>query len=288
MLWRMITAATLFMGSTHACCEEKPKSEKEELWNASEYAKNSKVQETHFERFFDYNSLFGCKKVLDIGCGDGRFTAKLAEFLKNGKVIGIDSSQGMIEHALSQFTAAKYPNLEFERQTAQTFHFDEKFDYVVSIHTLHWIKEQEETLKNIYDHLNAGGKVFFLFAPSKEGLPFDLALRETTKKWSGELGSFKTNQYFFDMESYRKMLIETGYHVDGIHYVFTETLHDGKKALGDWVKQWLPHYKALPDTSKEPFLTDLVESYIEHSTAHRKDAPILWGEYVMIVKASKR
>ncbi len=44
--------------------------------------------------------LKGTEYVLDLGCGDGTPTVKIAEFLPEGEVVGIDVSQGMIDTAL--------------------------------------------------------------------------------------------------------------------------------------------------------------------------------------------
>jgi trans-aconitate methyltransferase len=288
MLTQLITAFAALLGVSLLHSEDLTMEKRLELWNASDYAKNSKVQESHSERFFDFNSLFGCHRLLDVGCSDGRLTASLAKYLKNAEVIGIDSCQDMIDHAIQNFPKKQYTNLSFEKQTAQQFHFEEPFDYIISIMTMHWIKEQKETLKNIYNHLAPNGKVFFLFAPSKEGLPFDKALKKTTKEWDGDFKNFVSNQSFYDTETYRRLLVEAGLHVDGIYYIFTECLHDNKEILAGWIKQWLPHYKMLPIETKDKFLTRLVDNYLNELPLQKKEGPILWEEYVLIVKASKR
>ena len=43
--------------------------------------------------------LRGTERVLDLGCGDGTLTARLADLLPQGQVVGIDISRGMIEAA---------------------------------------------------------------------------------------------------------------------------------------------------------------------------------------------
>ena len=38
--------------------------------------------------------------IVDLGCGDGTLSVQISELLPNGKVVGIDASQGMIDTAL--------------------------------------------------------------------------------------------------------------------------------------------------------------------------------------------
>lgn len=50
-------------------------------------------------------SLRGNEKILDLGCGDGSLTEQLSLLVPNGKVLGIDTSMGMIN------TAKKFPEI---------------------------------------------------------------------------------------------------------------------------------------------------------------------------------
>lgn len=62
-------------------------------WDAERYRHGSYLQEQQTERFlldyqFPSNAI-----ILDIGCGDGRITCKLAELFPEGYVTGIDRSK---------------------------------------------------------------------------------------------------------------------------------------------------------------------------------------------------
>ena len=76
------------------------------------------------------------ERILDLGCGTGHLTAKIAA--AGASVVGIDSSPGMIGQARQN-----YPNLTFRLASAEAFRDPEPFDAVFSNAALHWITNQD-------------------------------------------------------------------------------------------------------------------------------------------------
>lgn len=74
-----------------------------------------------------------CEVALDLGCGTGAFSRRLAE--RAGRVVAVDLSPRMIEAAKER--SKGYPNLRFEVADARTWEPGEQFDCVVSIAMLH-------------------------------------------------------------------------------------------------------------------------------------------------------
>lgn len=252
-------------------------------WNGVDYAQNSSIQLSHAERFLLNLSLQGDEKILDIGCGDGKITALLAKKVPQGIVIGVDPSDSMLTKA-EEISAS---NLFFCKGNAEDFLLNDRFDHIIAIHVMHWVKEQEKALKNIYAHLKTKGHVHLIFAPSKEGLPFDRALKKTMSVWSEDFIHFINPQQVFDMETYRKLMVEAGFHIEAIHYVYHEFIHENKEKLKAWVKQWLPQGKHLAD-KQDTFLDELINHYLAEINVPTDTLnPIPWGEYVLIVEGTK-
>ena len=257
-------------------------------WNGSDYARNSSVQLSHAERLLLSIPLQGDEKILDIGCGDGKITALLSKRLPHGAVIGIDPSISMITKAREMLKTRELNNLSFCEGAAEDFSLNAQFEHIIAIHVMHWIKDQEKALKNIYDHLKSRGHVHLILAPSKEGLPFYKALQKTCNMWSEDLGGFINPQQVYDVETYRKLMVGAGFHVEAIQYVYHESVHESKEKLRDWVKQWLPHGKHLPAAKQDAFLDELMTNYmIEAGFSEEISSPVRWGEYVLIIEASK-
>ncbi|HVQ19527.1 MAG TPA: class I SAM-dependent methyltransferase [Terrimicrobiaceae bacterium] len=92
-------------------------------WDASEYARISGLQEAMAEEVLSLLDLKGAKRVLDVGCGNGKVTAEIASGVPQGSVLGVDSSADMIAFALSRFGPRLQPNLRFEIADARRLTF---------------------------------------------------------------------------------------------------------------------------------------------------------------------
>ncbi len=105
-------------------------------------------------------SLQGTEHVLDLGCGDGALTARIAALVPRGHVMGIDASQGMI--AAAQPKARE--NLRFVRMDINSLSFSGEFDVAFSNATLHWVKDHQRLYKSVGRALRPGGRIRFNFA----------------------------------------------------------------------------------------------------------------------------
>ena len=99
-------------------------------WNGEHYKNHARSQEIAALKIIDRISFRGDERVLDIGCGTGNITKVLAEKVKHGDVIGIDSSEKMIQQALADYQTIE--NLDFQMANAGSFEFEKKFDLIVS------------------------------------------------------------------------------------------------------------------------------------------------------------
>ena len=91
---------------------------RESEWNAAGYERISALQQQMAADALALVSLAGTETVLDVGCGQGKVTAAIAERVTRGRVVGVDPSHDMIEFANAHFAA---PNLRFEVGDARTY-----------------------------------------------------------------------------------------------------------------------------------------------------------------------
>lgn len=86
------------------------------------------------------------KSILDVGCGGGLFTIRLAKTYPEAKVVGIDVSQEAIAIASKHLQNAKpvLTNLEFTVPAAPELHYkDNAFDVVIATLVCHHLTDTE-------------------------------------------------------------------------------------------------------------------------------------------------
>ncbi len=87
--------------------------------------------------------------ILDIGCGEGALTERIAE--RGATVIGIDNSPEMI-------AAAQARGLDARLIDVAHMGFDREFDAAFSNATLHWVLDKDEAARSIWFALKPGGR----------------------------------------------------------------------------------------------------------------------------------
>ena len=111
-------------------------------WDGQSYREVSALQTWVATRSLAGVAMAGDERVLDVGCGDGRITAAVAEQLPDGSILGIDPSPRMIA-AAGTFSS---PRLRFAVGDVLSMGFRDEFDVVVSFNALHWVPQQDEAL----------------------------------------------------------------------------------------------------------------------------------------------
>ena len=116
---------------------ELPTNEAYNLW-ASNYETNGNpmtgLDEMMFHKQFPLHDVHR-KTVLDIGCGTGRLSRKIADY--GAKVTGIDISEKMLEQARKKDSKSNY----ILYKPDNPFPFKHKFDFIVSNLVLEHIKD---------------------------------------------------------------------------------------------------------------------------------------------------
>jgi trans-aconitate 2-methyltransferase len=130
-----------------------------DVWSAAQYTRHSSLQEQMAAQVLALVDLRGDERVLDIGCGDGRISARIAaERVPRGSVLGVDASADMIAFAKAQHAALG--NLHFEVADASELRFDAGFDAVVSFNALHWLHSLSPALRGLHTALVPGGRAW--------------------------------------------------------------------------------------------------------------------------------
>ncbi|TAL68871.1 MAG: class I SAM-dependent methyltransferase [Bacteroidetes bacterium] len=235
-------------------------------WNPELYKQSSSEQIRWALELLSKLKLKGNEHLLDIGCGDGKVTAKIAEMLSTGIVVGIDSSREMIDYARKSFPEREYHNLTFQVLSADSNTFQNEFDCVFSNAALHWVKDQKAVWMGIAQCLKSGGRALIQMAGKGNAqLMFDV-LNDFTKqdKWLRYFSDLIMPYNFFGIEEYRKFIETSGMNIQRIELIPKDMLHNGIEGVKGWIKSvWLPYTERVPEDFKKDFIESLAEEYIK-------------------------
>ena len=241
-------------------------------WNADDYAQNSSAQLQWAEELIAKLALKGCESVVDIGCGDGKITAQLAHVVKNGHVLGIDSSESMVRHASEQFPVTAIPHLSFLCMDATKIHLSEKFDIAFSNATLHWVKDQSAVLRGLHSCLKTGGRILFQMGGRGNAVEVFDTVQQIIHRhsWQQYFKGFKPPYHFYGTEEYMAWLMENSFRPLRVELIPKDMQHKGAEGLRGWMRTtWFPYTDRLPVELREAFLGEAVETYL---TAHPIDS----------------
>ncbi len=157
------------------------------------------------------------EKILDVGCGTGQLTAKIAA--SGAMVTAIDSSAEMIAKA-----RANCPDVELIHADIRSSTPPPGFDAVFSNAVLHWVKEPDAAVANIARALKRGGR----FVAEFGGHGNCRALLEK--------GELPNPWYFPSIPEYTSILESHGFETRQAFLFdrFTR-LEDGENGLANWI-----------------------------------------------------
>ncbi len=143
-------------------------------WDPALYQKNSSEQYQIGLRAIEMLHPRPHEHILDVGCGTGELTACIAEKVRDGRVLGIDSDPKMINAAIFAASHRGLKSLSFRQMDATEITFQAAFDAVFSNIMLHWIENLDRMFQSLHHALKPGGRLLISTVfdePPREGDP---------------------------------------------------------------------------------------------------------------------
>ena len=234
-------------------------------WDANQYAQHSDSQYAWGLELIKKLKLAGHETVLDIGCGDGKLAAIVADHLPQGSVVGIDSSEDMIHMAERRHIDYPHSRLRFKHLDVRELAENDRFDLVFSNATLHWIKHHPPVLLRVKKALKAGGRLLFQMGGRGNAEQVIVILNTLIKqKWAVYFSDFTFPYGFYGPKTYSRWLADAGLKAMRVELIEKDMRHQGKHGLAGWMKTtWLPFLEQVPPHSKELFIEHIVLSYLK-------------------------
>jgi trans-aconitate methyltransferase len=191
------------------------------------------------------------ERILDLGCGPGQLTQKIAEH--GASVLGLDSSLDMVGQGRQN-----YPNLHFVLQDATAMEFEDEFDAIFSNAALHWMLDAEAVARRMYRALRTGGRLVAEFGGRGCVQTIDRAVMNTVARYAGCVPDPK--RFFPGIGEYASLLEEQGFETRFAHLFDRPTPLEGERGMENWIRQfsWF-YFETLPAPEREKALQEAVE-----------------------------
>ena len=244
-------------------------------WDPDRY---HKFQSERSAPFVDLMGLVKVRenlKVVDLGCGTGELTRRLADALPGSDVTGIDNSPQMLERAEAQAR----PGLRF--LLASIEELSGEWDLIFSHAALHWVEDHYSLLPRLLRMLTPGGQLAVQM-PSNHGhathaLITEIAGEEPFRSALGrsEAQSWTRTSQVLGIDRYAEILHAAGgQDLTVFEKVYPHVL-EGPDALADWTSgtALVPYFERLPDEMRDQFM----QRYRERLRALYPPGPVFYG-----------
>lgn len=200
-------------------------------WDAREYLRDFSFVPRYGEDVLNLLDTHAGERVIDLGCGNGMLTKRLAEMGLD--VTGIDASEDMLGIARSS-----YPELTFVKSDALDFTVKEPVDAVFSNAVFHWIDKDRQPLLlgRINRALKPGGELVCEFGGKGCAATVHEALRRSFRKRGLE---YAFSFYFPTIGEYATLLEQAGFKV--VYAVLFDrptACQNGECGLRSWIRMF--------------------------------------------------
>ncbi len=158
-------------------------------WNSEQYLKFRAERTQPSEDLAARIPVNSPQKIIDIGCGPGNSTRVLKNKYPDAYILGVDSSENMIEKAKKDNPDMEFELLNVPGELDKLAKLSDKFDVVFSNAVLQWIPDHSALLPRLWELLNEGGTLAVQI-PMNFDEPIYKIVDGTAKsaKWSGKIG----------------------------------------------------------------------------------------------------
>lgn len=220
-------------------------SESGQTWSASGYDKNGRFVSDLGEEILGWLDPKPGERILDLGCGDGALTARIAA--AGATVLGVDTSEDFLN-------AARQRGLDLRSMNGEALTFKSEFDAVFSNAALHWMTSPSEVLAGVARALKPGGRFIAEFGGHGNVAAIVTALRSAAFAFAGD-ASLAHPWFFPTPAQYQALLSEAGFVCERIE------LHPRPTQLPTGMEGWLA-------TFRKPFFDQFGEGQRQAALQH--------------------
>lgn len=225
----------------------------ENCWNTALYESKHAFVWQHGEALLELLAPQPGERILDLGCGTGQLTQKIA--MTGADVRGIDYAPAMIEKARQN-----YPHLQFAIADASSFQVDQPLDAVFSNAVLHWITEPDSAIHCIRQALKPGGRFVAEFGGKGNVKAIVEALYSALEENGYATSQEISPWYFPSIGEYATRLEQQGFDVTyAILFERPTPLEGGNAGMANWIQMFATSFLSRLSAEQQTKVIQAVE-----------------------------
>ena len=222
-------------------------------WNPDKYHQFQSQRSAPFDDLLKLVDTRPGLRVVDLGCGTGELTRRLADSLPESNVLGLDSSPQMLERTREH----ERPGLRFEQ--GDLADLNGKWDLIFSNAALQWSENHEQLIPHLFNRLAPGGQIA-VQAPSNHGGPTHLTILRAAGKepFCTALNGWNRQSPVLPIETYAELLFrEEAQEILAFEKVYPHVLENAD-AIVDWISgtALVPYFERLGE-QKDEFINEI-------------------------------
>lgn len=185
----------------------------QQTWSSDSYQNNTGFVSVLGEGILEWFAPQKDENLLDLGCGDGVLTQKIAE--SGAHVMGVDASESFIN-------SAQEKGLNATVMDGHALTFDQAFDGVFSNAALHWMLDPEKVIAGVHKALKPNGRFVGEFGGFGNVAAVSAAMGAVGAAMNGD--TRLAGPWFFPtVEEYTDMLEKGGFKIERIDTFYRPT-----------------------------------------------------------------
>ncbi len=199
-------------------------------WNPDKYHQFQSQRSAPFDDLLGLVDIRPGLRVVDLGCGTGELTRRLADSLPGSDVLGLDSSPQMLERA----TEHARPGLRFE--PGDLAELRGEWDLIFSNAALQWAEDHERLVPFLFNHLASGGQIAVQVPSNHNSNTHQVFLQVAGREpFVSALGGWTRQSPVLPIEAYAELLFREGaQEILVFEKVYPHVLENAD-AIVDWI-----------------------------------------------------
>lgn len=217
-------------------------------WHPDKYHQFQTQRSAPFDDLLKLVNVRPNLRVVDLGCGTGELTRRLADTLPDSEVLELDESPQMLERT------KEYARAGLQFKPGNQAELVGEWDLIFSNAALHWSENHEDLIPHLFGRLGPGGQIAVQVPSNHNSTAYLTIIKVAGREpFVSVLGGWTRRAPVLPIEAYADLLFrEEAGDILVFEKVYPHVLENAD-AIVDWISgtTLLPYFERLGDLKSE-------------------------------------